>query len=137
VGIVCLALALLALPAGFPFHQAKQREPRNLLPSFDSYNRRIRQFGKKLRSLDLLGAFLLLAASVILIFALEEGGNQYSWKSAVIVSSLAISLLLWVGFICWEKEVERRFKGAVEPVFAWRLTKNRFFIGAALYESFS
>jgi len=97
----------------------------------------MRKFGKKFGKLDLLGAVFLLAASALLIFALEEGGNQYSWKSAVILSSLSISLILWAGFIYWEKAVENRFKAAVEPVFPWRLTRNRFFIGAALYDSLS
>ncbi|KAN0087242.1 Major facilitator superfamily domain containing protein [Elaphomyces granulatus] len=55
-----------------------------------------------LARIDIVGIFLLLASSVLLIFALEEGGTRYFWNSAAIVSSLVIAIVLGILFVIWE-----------------------------------
>ncbi|QKD57727.2 major facilitator superfamily domain-containing protein [Fusarium oxysporum Fo47] len=56
--------------------------------------------------IDVLGIVLLLAASVLLVFALEEGGTRYLWSSSVVISTLVIAIVLFVAFGFWEVHVE-------------------------------
>ena len=57
---------------------------------------------QSLRRVDWLGAVLLLAASTLLVFALQEGGSTaFAWNSALIVSTLTVSGICWVGFFVW------------------------------------
>lgn len=80
---------------------------------------------------DFLGAFLVLAASVLVITALQEGNLQYEWSSGLIVSFLVISGIFWVTFLVWEW-VASRSDWKIEPMLPWRLTQNRVFMGVAL-----
>src|SRR5947209_2508058 len=48
---------------------------------------------------DVLGVILLLGSSVLLVFALEEAGTRYPWKSGVILSAIILAGLLGVCFI--------------------------------------
>ncbi|KAL2200416.1 drug resistance transporter EmrB/QacA subfamily [Corynascus similis CBS 632.67] len=76
------------------------------------------------RRVDFIGAVSLLAASVLLVFALESGGTRYEWNSGPIISTLALSGLLWMVFIIWEIYLERT--GVTqEPIFQMGLLKNR------------
>ncbi|KAL8699912.1 MAG: hypothetical protein Q9201_005739 [Fulgogasparrea decipioides] len=57
---------------------------------------------RSLQKVDWLGAVLLLAASTLLVFALQEGGSTaYSWSSATIIATLTISGVCWIGFFAW------------------------------------
>jgi hypothetical protein len=52
--------------------------------------------------MDIPGALLLLIASVLLVFAIQEAGAlKYKWNSAAIVVSLVISGISWCAFIAW------------------------------------
>jgi predicted MFS family arabinose efflux permease len=55
-----------------------------------------------LAQMDVVGALLLLVATVLLVFALQQAGSQeYAWSSPVIVATLVISGVSWVAFIAW------------------------------------
>jgi EmrB/QacA subfamily drug resistance transporter len=51
------------------------------------------------RKLDLLGAVLMVAASVPLLLALTWGGARYPWVSPMTVGLMVGSLVLWVLFV--------------------------------------
>lgn len=58
------------------------------------------------RQLDLIGCLLCVAASVLLVFALQQAGaGAYAWSSPIIISSLtiaavaAIALGLWIWYL--------------------------------------
>ncbi|SPJ85735.1 related to multidrug transporter [Fusarium torulosum] len=74
--------------------------------------------------IDVLGILLLLAASVLLVFALEEGGTRYPWSSAVVISSLVLAVALFVAFGFWEVHVEQS-PSKQEPVFPPSICKDR------------
>ncbi|KAF2093099.1 drug resistance transporter EmrB/QacA subfamily [Rhizodiscina lignyota] len=125
-GAVAIVILLFFLPSSTPSLNFKLR----------SHLRR--KFSKAaLARIDVLGMFLLLASSILLVFALEEAGSRYAWKSAPIITSLLLAGILGVGFVCWELVLQRSsFKQ--EPVFPPRLLKGRlvaammltaFFIG--------
>jgi EmrB/QacA subfamily drug resistance transporter len=67
--------------------------------------------------LDLLGAALLVAATVTVLLALSWGGLTYPWFSGPIFALVAGSLALWVGFV-W------RMRRAPEPLIPRGVFKN-------------
>lgn len=89
---------------------------------------RIKFSKNNLKKFDLLGAFLVLVASVLLVFALEEGGDRYRWDSAAVIASLVLSAIAWVAFVAWELWLERSHL-LQEPIFPMRLLKNRVVAG--------
>src|SRR5436189_2772544 len=57
---------------------------------------------KLFAQVDIPGALLLLAASILLVFALQEsGGRRYNWDSAAIIVSLVVSGICWFAFVAW------------------------------------
>ena len=83
------------------------------------------------RRLDFLGVFLMLAASVLIVFALEEAGTRYDWGNAAIIGSIVIAAMAWGMFVGWELFIERRNK-VQEPIFPMRLLKSRVLAGMLL-----
>ena len=81
-----------------------------------------------LSRLDALGVMLLLTASILLVFALEEAGQRYLWKSAVIISTITLAGICWVSFIGWEYFIDKSC-APQEPVFPLRLLKDRILVG--------
>ena len=77
---------------------------------------RIKFSKASLSRIDIFGVFLLLAASVLLVFALEEGGARFSWGSAVIISTIVLAGIGWVSFVGWEYFVDKS-ASLQEPIF--------------------
>src|SRR5919109_5004471 len=49
--------------------------------------------------LDVLGAVIMVAATVALMLALNWGGVRYPWSSLLILSPFAVSIFLWALFV--------------------------------------
>ncbi|KAL3473808.1 major facilitator superfamily domain-containing protein [Aspergillus californicus] len=85
---------------------------------------------------DFPGASLVLAASMLLIAALQEGNLSYGWSSPVIITFFVISGVLWIAFFTWEWLLSRHAATnrttKIQPMLPWRLTQNRVFLGVAL-----
>jgi len=80
------------------------------------------------QKIDWLGAFTLVAAVVSLMFALELGGNEYAWDSAVILGLFAAFAVMFAGFIYAESK-------AADPIISFAMFRKRLFAtsnGAAL-----
>ena len=57
---------------------------------------------QSLGQVDWLGAILLLTASTLLVFTLQQSGSAaVSWNSAVTIATLTISGVCWIGFPVW------------------------------------
>jgi hypothetical protein len=99
---------------------------------------RSRFTGEKFGRIDLLGCFLMLGASILVVFALEEAGTRYSWGSAAIVGSLVVAAVAWGGFVGWEVWIEWKQKGSgrQEPIFPMRHLKSRVLAGMLLLAFF-
>ncbi|KAG8160023.1 hypothetical protein KVR01_010660 [Diaporthe batatas] len=117
-GVVAAALLYLSVPFSFPYGKSN-----NFSHSITSE--------QTWRRIDFVGAFLSLAGSILIIFALEQGGVAYPWGSGTIISTLILSAILWVGFVAWERCISKR-DGVCEPIFPWRLAHNRFAMGLLL-----
>ncbi|KAL8746695.1 MAG: hypothetical protein Q9190_001319 [Brigantiaea leucoxantha] len=118
-GAFLLVLLAMSMPAGFPY---ESHPSQGILTYFKM---------AALRKVDFLGTILLLAASVLLVSALEEGGTEYPWKSAAVLSTFCISVVLWILFLAWEKFASGQYS-TQEPVLPWRLLINRITMGFLL-----
>ena len=76
---------------------------------------------EKLRRIDVIGGLLSLAWPILLIFALEEGGQAYSWKSSVIIGTLVGSGVGIIIFGIYEHCVQQQAKQ--EPMLPIGLLK--------------
>lgn len=118
MGAVALILILITLPSKFPhLHQ----------PSFNI---------RSIRRVDFLGTLLLLAASILLVSALELGDTEQLWRGSLVLSLFTISLALWICFFLWER-YQGRQETAQESVFPWRVATSRFSMANLLYSFLS
>ncbi|KAI9375344.1 hypothetical protein BJX61DRAFT_494426 [Aspergillus egyptiacus] len=118
-----LGLIYLAMPAAFP----DLASPRSLLCAPKRVN--------FLTQVDYPGFVALLAASVLLIVAIEEAGIAFSWDSAVVVVFLVLAGVFFLLFLGWEWSIHRRGDPnttAQKSVFPWEFVTNRVFMGACL-----
>lgn len=121
LGVVIMLIFFVSMSADFPY----QNNPRYKRPTF-------RQRMQRFHHLDLSGAMLLLAAFVLLVAAILEGGVAFKWNSAASIVLFVLSGLLFIAFAANEGIVERFGK---EPLFPWRFARNRIWIGVLLYVS--
>lgn len=84
------------------------------------------------RRLDLLGASLMLAASILLVYSLEEAGTRHPWRSVAIIAPLVVAIVSWIAFVQYEVVLEVKKKDQ-EPIFPMRLLKDRMLAGMLLY----
>jgi EmrB/QacA subfamily drug resistance transporter len=68
-------------------------------------------------SIDALGAFLLIAATALLLLALNWGGSAYAWASREILGLLAASTVIWAAFAL-------RLMRAAEPLISLEVLGN-------------
>ncbi|MBD9559143.1 MFS transporter [Ensifer sp. ENS03] len=67
--------------------------------------------------IDGAGALLLVAATSLLLLALNWGGSRYPWLSAVILGLLGVSVVLWFAFAM-------RLRRASEPLISLEVLAN-------------
>ncbi|KAF4174502.1 hypothetical protein CNMCM8694_008834 [Aspergillus lentulus] len=122
-GLVALILVVCCLPTSETSSRLTFRE-----------RLRTKLSKSKCARVDTCGMFLLLASSVLLVFALEEGGSRYPWDSAAIIVPFVLAIIAAVVLAIWEVSLER--KGSVqEPVFPPSILKNRL-LAAMLLTAF-
>ncbi|KAK0506855.1 hypothetical protein JMJ35_010709 [Cladonia borealis] len=77
---------------------------------------------QSIQQVDWVGAILLLAASILLVFALQEGGSiAYSWSSATIISTLTISGVCWIAFFAWVSWLSFRTDIQLRAIFPFTI----------------
>jgi MFS family permease len=122
VGFVGLMLVLVAMPAGFPNSSAITS------PTFCNLIRR----NVTLRGrIDYPGFSMLLAASVLLIVAIEEAGISFTWSSTLVIAFLVAAGVLLILFLVWQWYLYHA-KSAREPILPWVFFKKRVMMGIFL-----
>lgn len=121
-GILAIVAVSFLLPNGFPFHY-KSREARGTWGD---------AFMKAYHRIDLIGAFAMTAATVLLAAGLNEVDEEFAWRSAFTIVVLVLSGLMWIFFTLWERQVTLKVT-LVEPVFPWRFFTNRVWMAMLLY----
>lgn len=102
-----------------------------LLPSSDAGSdlKLAKRFRQKLTKsalvrVDYFGMFLLLVSSVLLIFALEEGGTRFPWDSPAIIANMTLAMAMGLGFVGWEWFIDGA-RSVQEPVFPPSILQDR------------
>jgi MFS family permease len=122
IAFPAVVIVIWCVPRGFPYHH-KPTSMKQLISK------------ATMKRVDFLGSALLLLATLSLVAAVEEAGTSHGWRSALVITLMILAGLLWVLFLLWERYVTRgeTVLGAIEPVFPWRFTKNRVWMGMLMY----
>lgn len=80
----------------------------------------------KIKRVDFLGAFTLVASLVLLLLGLNSGGNIVPWNHPLVYVSMPLSLVILLAFIYIEDKV------ADEPIIPVRLLANQSVLAACL-----
>lgn len=85
---------------------------------------------RPIKELDVFGAFLVIAASVLVVFAFQEAGlKPNSWNTALFIAPLVIGILCWVALLGWEVIVAKFWEGTIATMFPLRLIRRRVYMG--------
>ncbi|KAK5173007.1 uncharacterized protein LTR77_003129 [Saxophila tyrrhenica] len=88
---------------------------------------------KSLKAIDFVGSGLLLTASVMLIFSLQEAGaHVFDWDSGVIIESFIISGVAFIAFLGWEAWIGGKKDLVLKPIFPIRVAGKRVMFSAIL-----
>lgn len=83
-------------------------------------------------SIDFAGNVLLLAASVLLIFGLQQGGSMsFQWDSAVVTTTLTVAGMCWLIFCAWEAILYFKFD-SIQPIFPIAILRQRVLVACLL-----
>lgn len=96
ISLLATVLFVLALPSSFYASRLERRSVSNF---------------------DFLGAALLLAASVLLVLGLQQGGiGAFAWDSAVVVATLTIGSICWLALAAWEWSIRGKPQTSIFPL---------------------
>jgi len=103
-------MLIFTIPPNFPHHGEPVASIRR---TTDGLKPRL------IRRVDILGATLLLLATLSLTAGFEEAGSQFPWKSAYVIALLTFSGVLWIILSIWERHLTLT-QTVIEPVLPWR-----------------
>ncbi|KAL2818528.1 MFS general substrate transporter [Aspergillus cavernicola] len=124
-GAVAWVLICFAVPNNF----AHPSMPERRAGIWNYLSQRTKLF---LTTADPVGCFLLLGFSILFVTALEEANVTYEWSSALIIGFLTVSGVLGITFVLWEWYIGSQRKGVLEPMFPWRMVRDRVWMGVLL-----
>ncbi|KAL2033472.1 hypothetical protein VTO58DRAFT_104186 [Aureobasidium pullulans] len=82
------------------------------------------------KRLDFLGSFLLIAASVLVVFAFQQAGlTPNSWTKAIFLAPLLMGLLCWIILFAWELFASTH---SISTILPPRLLKRRIYTSAVI-----
>ncbi|KAF3112906.1 hypothetical protein TWF102_004292 [Orbilia oligospora] len=79
-----------------------------------------------LSRIDFGGGFLSVAWSILLVYALQEGGAEYPWSHSVILGTLISGIVGLFIFAGYEWYIAKK-SSVIEPIFPLRLLKSPAF----------
>jgi hypothetical protein len=87
-----------------------------------------------LAKIDFIGNVLLIAASAMLVYAMQQAGSLVDdWRDPEIVVTLTFSGLSWVSLCLWEIVLGTRLQQLrIEPIFPIRLALKKAYISGLL-----
>lgn len=85
---------------------------------------------RPLKELDIIGAILIIAASVLIVFSFQDAGlKANAWKQAIFIVPLIVGCLCAAGLVGWEYFVAHTWEGKFATMFPLRLMKRRVYMG--------
>jgi MFS family permease len=91
---------------------------------------------------DIIGAILMLAASVLVVFGIQEGGSgSYSWSSSVVVATIVVGVICWILLFTWEYYIYRQQRQGkkinVASMFPFELVVHRPMFAGIIFTMFT
>ncbi len=89
----------------------------------------------KWKNFDFFGTFLIVAASVLVVFAFQNAGESLydAFNSSSFIAPITIGLICWVAVFAWAVLVDNgQFGKHLVPAVPFRLFRNRHYTSAAL-----
>lgn len=85
------------------------------------------------RELDFLGCFLLIAASVLVVYPFQESGIRTdAWGTAVFIAPLLVGCVCWAVLLGWELGIISRGKRSVAALLPLPLLKRRVYMSCVM-----
>lgn len=85
---------------------------------------------RSFKQLDFLGAGIVIAASVLVVFSFQEAGlRAEAWNNAIFIAPLVVGIILWFALFGWETLAARNWENWLMTMFPLRLVKQRVFMG--------
>ncbi len=86
---------------------------------------------RSLSRFDFVGNLLLIVASILLVFAIQEGATAFwKWSSPTIIWSLVISGVCWIVLCVWESYLFYGGQQNIQPVFPLRLVTGPVYLSS-------
>lgn len=86
-----------------------------------------------IKELDFVGTLLLIAASVLVVLAFQQGGlHPTSWDTALFLAPLLVGCFLWAVLFLWEARMSHRHPDSRTTILPLRLTTRRRYMSVVL-----
>ncbi|CAH0021400.1 unnamed protein product [Clonostachys rhizophaga] len=83
-----------------------------------------------LARIDFYGVFMSVSCTILMLLGLNSGGNLVPWSHPLPLTTIPLSVLLFIGFIWWETK-------AFQPIIPVKLLLNQTILSAALTNFFT
>lgn len=95
------------------------------------------------KGLDYPGAFLTIAAAVLVVFSFQSAGHvpgaeknkaqgNNGWTSAVFIAPLVLGIVCWIALFSWQYLIERRYSSRLSPILPIRLLRRGIYTSCVL-----
>ncbi|KAI0442121.1 major facilitator superfamily transporter [Xylaria telfairii] len=89
------------------------------------------------RELDYLGSFMLIAATVLVVFPFQNaGGAVGQWGQAIFLAPVIVGVIAFLGVFAWSLFLYRRWGDKIAAALPMSLLRNRIYSSAALNTTF-
>lgn len=116
LGVVSGILLLFSVPADFP-----------------NQGRMATRERPHLGNIDLIGAFLMLAAVALIVSGFDEAASRLSWTTGEALAPLCASAGAWIAFFTSQYWHAKRPQSLVQPVSPWRFCQSRVIMGLIMF----
>jgi hypothetical protein len=78
---------------------------------------------------SLVGCILIIAASVLVVFSLQEAGiRTNAWNTAIFIAPMVVGCICWVLLFGWEVIVAYHWEDSMATMFPLRLIKRQIYM---------
>ncbi|RYC60615.1 hypothetical protein CHU98_g5593 [Xylaria longipes] len=89
------------------------------------------------RELDYLGSFMLIAATVLVVFPFQNaGGTTKQWDQTIFLAPLIVGATAFLGVFAWSLFIDKRWGDKIAAALPMSLLRNRIYTSAALNTMF-
>ncbi|KAJ0326352.1 hypothetical protein COL5a_006861 [Colletotrichum fioriniae] len=92
---------------------------------------------RRWKELDIVGSFLLVAASVLVVFSFQNvGSDGNKWRQAVFIAPVTVGGVCFILLLGWEAFVAKFWSNHIMAAIPMRLLRNRVYVATILNTMF-